>query len=140
MLQNYVMELLLTLEIAVDYTTDEQVGDQQPPVDEEIAIQSTSVSPVPVAPQMGSNTVNHALSALDVNVMAAAATCPTQTKPSASMCLHHVISCDAVHSGPSRSRTPHRHSRGPSITRISDIIADHTPLQSHDATVSIKIF
>ena len=98
MLQNYVMELLLTLEIAVDYTTDEQVADQQPPVDDdkEIAIQSTSVSPVPIVPQMGSNTVSHALSALDVNVMAAAATCPTQTKPSASMCLHHVISCDAV--------------------------------------------
>ena len=98
MLQNYVMELLLTLEIAVDYTTDEQVGDQQPPADDdkEVAIQSTSVSPVPIAPQMGSNTVTHALSALDVNVMAAAATCPTQTKPSASMCLLHVISCDAV--------------------------------------------
>ena len=98
MLQNYVMELLLTLEIAVDYTVDDQGGDQQASVDDdkEIATESTSVSPVPMAPQMGSTTVSHALSALDVNVMAAAATCPTQTKPSASMCLHHVMSCDAV--------------------------------------------
>ena len=97
MLQNYVMELLLTLETAVDYTTDDQPGEQQPPTEEdkELAIESTSVSPVPVAPQMGTNTVTHALSALDVNVMAAAATCPTQTKPSASMLRHHVISCYA---------------------------------------------
>lgn len=88
------MELLLTLEIAVDYTTDEQTY-QQPPVDDdkEVAIESTSVSPVPMAPQMGSNTVSHALSALDVNVMAAATTCPTQTKPSASMCF---VSCDLM--------------------------------------------
>lgn len=137
-LQNYVMELLLTLETAVDYTTDEQTGDQPADDDKEIAVESTSVSPVPVLPQMGSNTVSHALSALDVSVMAAAATCPTQNKPSQSICLYHVISCDMVcfHSGPVRSRTPHRHSRGPSITRINDIIADHTPLQSNDATVS----
>ena len=88
------MELLLTLETAVDYTTDDQAGELQPPTedDKEVAIESSSVSPVPVAPQMGSNTVTHALSALDVNVMAAAATCPTQTKPSASMFCHHVIS------------------------------------------------
>lgn len=93
------MELLLTLETAVDYTVDEQTGEQQSLVaddDKEIAVQSTSVSPVPVAPQIGSNTVSQALSALDVNVMAAAATCPTQTKPSASMCLHHVMSCDTI--------------------------------------------
>ena len=129
------MELLLTLETAVDYTTDDQ--DQTAADDDkEIAVESTSVSPVPVAPQMGSNTVSHALSALDVNVMAAAATCPTQTKPPQSRDLYHVISCDTVYAGPVRSRTPHRHSRGPSITRINDIIADHTPLQSHDATVS----
>jgi len=89
------MELLLTLEIAVDYTTDEQ-ADQQPPIDDdikEVAIEGTSVSPVPMVTQMGSNSVSHALSALDVNVMAAAATCPTQTKPSASMCF---VSCDLM--------------------------------------------
>ena len=141
MLQNYVMELLLTLETAVDYTTDEQSGDQtaDDDKDKEVAVESTSVSPVPILPQTGSNTVSHALSALDVSVMAAAATCPTQIKPSQSMCCwYHVMSCDLLmlHSGPVRSRTPHRHSRGPSITRINDIIADHTPLQSHDATVS----
>ena len=86
MLQNYVMELLLTLETAVDYTTDEQSGDHttDDDKDKEIAVESTSVSPVPVLPQTGSTTVSHALSALDVSVMAAAATCPTQTKPSQS--------------------------------------------------------
>ena len=92
------MELLLTLETAVDYTMDEQADQQILMVDEdkEIATQSSSVSPLPIPPQTGSTTVSHALSALDMNVMAAAATCPTQTKPSASMCLHHVISCDVV--------------------------------------------
>ena len=99
MLQNYVMELLLTLETAVDYTTDEQSGDQTADDDKEkeVAVESTSVSPVPVLPQTGSNTVSHALSALDVSVMAAAATCPTQIKPSQSMCCqYHVMSCDLV--------------------------------------------
>lgn len=99
MLQNYVMELLLTLETAVDYTTDEQSGDHtaDDDKDKEIAVESTSVSPIPVLPQTGSTTVSHALSALDVSVMAAAATCPTQTKPSQSTsCWYHVMSCDLV--------------------------------------------
>ena len=32
-------------------------------------------------------------------------------------------------------RVTHRHSRGPSITRINDIIADHASLTSQDSSV-----
>ncbi|XP_065885600.1 protein furry homolog isoform X2 [Dysidea avara] len=122
--QNYVMEILLTLETAVDYT-DEQLD--QPPVDDdrEVAMETSSVSPVPTTQsQVMSTTVSHALSALDVNVIAAAATSPSQNKMSTS---------------PSRMRVTHRHSRGPSITRINDIIADHASLTSQDSSSKLVV-
>ena len=80
----------------MDYT-DEQLD--QPPVDDdrEVAMETSSVSPVPTTQsQIMPSTVSHALSALDVNVIAAAATSPSQNKLSTSSCLCHFLSCCVI--------------------------------------------
>jgi len=81
------MEILLTLETAVDYT-DEQMDQPSFDDDRENAMETSSVSPVPTTQsQVMPSTVSHALSALDVNVIAAAATSPSQNKMSTSNCV-----------------------------------------------------
>jgi len=86
------MEILLTLETAVDYT-DEQMDQLPVDDDRENAMETSSVSPVPTTQsQIMPSTVSHALSALDVNVIAAAATSPSQNKLSTS----NFLSCPVV--------------------------------------------